>query len=196
MVCTAVATALQLPSNEYVIPSSTGVIGWRLPATEIANDIVPKAITNLQENINSAVEGGKNNIAYYAAQAICTTDRYPKVRSKTLTNGARIVGIVKGAGMIEPNMATMLVRLYIVFVFLFFCCCCWCCLCKRRPPKKNVVVIIKFFFIVFSNELNFYFFFCGRTIYLYNIYNLLYEYVGIYNDRCCYIKRNITTHVK
>ncbi len=37
-----------------------------------------------------------------------TTDRYPKLRSKTLSNGARIVGIAKGAGMIEPNMATML----------------------------------------------------------------------------------------
>jgi glutamate N-acetyltransferase/amino-acid N-acetyltransferase len=37
-----------------------------------------------------------------------TTDRFPKVRSKTLSNGARIVGIAKGAGMIEPNMATML----------------------------------------------------------------------------------------
>lgn len=35
-------------------------------------------------------------------------DRYPKLRSKTLSNGARIVGIAKGAGMIEPNMATML----------------------------------------------------------------------------------------
>mmetsp|Transcript_9297 Transcript_9297/g.14363 ORF Transcript_9297/g.14363 Transcript_9297/m.14363 type:complete len:264 (-) Transcript_9297:205-996(-) len=37
-----------------------------------------------------------------------TTDRYPKVRSATLRNGARIVAIGKGAGMIEPNMATML----------------------------------------------------------------------------------------
>jgi glutamate N-acetyltransferase/amino-acid N-acetyltransferase len=37
-----------------------------------------------------------------------TTDRYPKLRSKTLANGARVVGIAKGAGMIEPNMATML----------------------------------------------------------------------------------------
>jgi len=37
-----------------------------------------------------------------------TTDRYPKLRSKTLSNGARVIGIAKGAGMIEPNMATML----------------------------------------------------------------------------------------
>lgn len=43
-----------------------------------------------------------------AAEAIMTTDRFPKVRSITLSNGARVVGIAKGAGMIEPNMATML----------------------------------------------------------------------------------------
>ena len=43
-----------------------------------------------------------------AAKAIMTTDRYPKVRSATLSNGARVVAIGKGAGMIEPNMATML----------------------------------------------------------------------------------------
>eukprot|EP01052_Picozoa_sp_SAG31_P074949 SAG31_NODE_34097_length_336_cov_1.097046_2_plen_74_part_01 len=37
-----------------------------------------------------------------------TTDLYPKVASVTLGSGARVVGIAKGAGMIEPNMATML----------------------------------------------------------------------------------------
>jgi glutamate N-acetyltransferase/amino-acid N-acetyltransferase len=89
---------LQLPGGpETVLPSSTGVIGWRLPAKELAEDVVPKCIENL-----SSVS------ALDAAKAICTTDRYPKVRSKTLASGARIVGIAKGAGMIEPNMATML----------------------------------------------------------------------------------------
>jgi glutamate N-acetyltransferase / amino-acid N-acetyltransferase len=98
LVCQAVADALNLPGGaETVLPSSTGVIGWRLPAKELANDVVPKAIENLS--------GGS---ALGAATAICTTDRYPKVRSLTLSNGARIVGIAKGAGMIEPNMATML----------------------------------------------------------------------------------------
>jgi glutamate N-acetyltransferase/amino-acid N-acetyltransferase len=43
-----------------------------------------------------------------AARGICTTDLYPKVRSVSL-EGGRIVGIAKGAGMIEPNLATMLV---------------------------------------------------------------------------------------
>jgi glutamate N-acetyltransferase/amino-acid N-acetyltransferase len=98
LVCDAVAAALKLPGGgKTVLPSSTGVIGWRLPAKELAADVVPAAIANLQ------TVSGLN-----AATAIMTTDRFPKVRSKTLSNGARLVGIAKGAGMIEPNMATML----------------------------------------------------------------------------------------
>lgn len=98
MVCEAVAKALNLPGGaSTVLPSSTGVIGWRLPAKELAQDLVPKAVENLQ-----------SVSALAAATSICTTDRYPKVRSATLSCGARIVGIAKGAGMIEPNMATML----------------------------------------------------------------------------------------
>lgn len=97
-VCESVAKALDLPGGaKTVLPSSTGVIGWRLPAKELAEDIVPKAAANLSSD---SVLG--------AAKAIMTTDRYPKVRSKTLSNGARVVAIGKGAGMIEPNMATML----------------------------------------------------------------------------------------
>jgi glutamate N-acetyltransferase/amino-acid N-acetyltransferase len=46
-----------------------------------------------------------------AAEAIMTTDLYPKVRRVSLPGGATIVGIAKGAGMVEPNMATMLVYL-------------------------------------------------------------------------------------
>ncbi|EEC48117.1 predicted protein, partial [Phaeodactylum tricornutum CCAP 1055/1] len=98
LVCNAVAQELDLPNGaSSVLPSSTGVIGWRLPAQELATDVVPKAAKALQ--MESALA---------AAKAICTTDRWPKVRSQTLSNGARVVGIAKGAGMIEPNMATML----------------------------------------------------------------------------------------
>lgn len=97
LVCQAVADALGLESPSLVLPSSTGVIGWRLPAKELAQDVVPKAAENLQ-----------SDSVLNAAKAIMTTDRFPKVRSKTLSNGARVVGIAKGAGMIEPNMATML----------------------------------------------------------------------------------------
>lgn len=98
LVCEAVAKALDLPGGaKTVLPSSTGVIGWRLPAKELAEDVIPIAIANLQ--------GGS---ALNAAKAIMTTDRFPKLRSVQLKNGARVVGIAKGAGMIEPNMATML----------------------------------------------------------------------------------------
>eukprot|EP00584_Thalassiosira_punctigera_P009699 CAMPEP_0172527758 /NCGR_PEP_ID=MMETSP1067-20121228/2351_1 /TAXON_ID=265564 ORGANISM="Thalassiosira punctigera, Strain Tpunct2005C2" /NCGR_SAMPLE_ID=MMETSP1067 /ASSEMBLY_ACC=CAM_ASM_000444 /LENGTH=515 /DNA_ID=CAMNT_0013311555 /DNA_START=171 /DNA_END=1718 /DNA_ORIENTATION=- len=98
LVCDAVATSLNLSGGaNSVLPSSTGVIGWRLPAKELAEDIVPTAIEALQ-----------TESAFAAAEAIMTTDRYPKLRSKTLSDGTRIVGVAKGAGMIEPNMATML----------------------------------------------------------------------------------------
>jgi glutamate N-acetyltransferase/amino-acid N-acetyltransferase len=63
----------------------------------LAEDVVPLAIEALQ-----------TESAYAAAESIMTTDRYPKLRSKTLSDGVRIVGVAKGAGMIEPNMATML----------------------------------------------------------------------------------------
>lgn len=98
LVCEAVAEALNLKGgSESVLPSSTGVIGWRLPAKELAETVVPNVVKDLQ-----------CETAFNAARDIMTTDRYPKLRSKTLSNGARIVGIAKGAGMIEPNMATML----------------------------------------------------------------------------------------
>jgi len=97
LVCESVAKALNLDSPDVVLPSSTGVIGWRLPAKELAEDVVPEAVKNMQ-----------TDSVLNAAEAIMTTDRFAKVRSITLSNGARIVGIAKGAGMIEPNMATML----------------------------------------------------------------------------------------
>jgi N-acetylglutamate synthase/N-acetylornithine aminotransferase len=84
-VCQAVADLLELSGGvESVLPSSTGVIGWRLPAKELAEDVVPKAIADLQ-----------SETAYNAARDIMTTDRYPKLRSRTLSNGARIIGIAK-----------------------------------------------------------------------------------------------------
>ena len=97
-VCRAVADALDLEGGaETVLPCSTGVIGWRLPAEELAEQVVPRAVEDLQ-----------TRSALSAARDIMTTDRYPKLRSRTLSSGARLVGIAKGAGMIEPNMATML----------------------------------------------------------------------------------------
>ena len=95
--CAGVASSLGL-SPAQVIPSSTGVIGWRLPI-EAMLAAVPAAASSL----------GTTSL-FEAAQAIMTTDLYPKVRRAAVGQGS-IVGIAKGAGMIEPNMATMLVYL-------------------------------------------------------------------------------------
>ena len=94
-ICAEAAHALKLAPNQ-VLPSSTGVIGWSLPAEAIIGAL-PKACAALTStSILTAAEG------------IVTTDLYPKIRSARLAGG-RIVGIAKGAGMIEPNLATMLV---------------------------------------------------------------------------------------
>lgn len=96
--CDAVAAALGLEGGgSAVLPSSTGVIGWRLPVAAML-PAVPAAVAALQPHS-----------ALPAAEGIMTTDLYPKCASATLPScGARVVGIAKGAGMIEPNMATML----------------------------------------------------------------------------------------
>jgi len=96
-ICAETARLLGFEATE-VLPSSTGVIGWQLPLTEMLAAL-PRVAVNLQ-----------TDTILPAAEAIMTTDLYPKVRCATVGNG-RIVGIAKGAGMIEPNMATMLVYL-------------------------------------------------------------------------------------
>jgi glutamate N-acetyltransferase/amino-acid N-acetyltransferase len=96
-VCAGVASALGMKPSQ-VVPSSTGVIGWRIPVEAMVG-AVPAAAASL----------GQRSLLD-AAQAIMTTDLYPKVRRATVGKGS-IVGIAKGAGMIEPNMATMLVYL-------------------------------------------------------------------------------------
>ncbi|HXG30627.1 MAG TPA: bifunctional glutamate N-acetyltransferase/amino-acid acetyltransferase ArgJ [Thermodesulfobacteriota bacterium] len=86
-------------SESLVIPSSTGVIGVPLPMERIKKAI-PKLVSNLRED-------GFLDIA----QAIMTTDRFPKYASVEMrVDGKRgtISAIGKGAGMIAPQMATML----------------------------------------------------------------------------------------
>jgi glutamate N-acetyltransferase/amino-acid N-acetyltransferase len=96
--CAEAAKALGLSADE-LLPSSTGVIGWRLPVDAMVGAL-PRGVAALQrESILPA------------AEAIMTTDLYPKVRRVALDGGASIVGIAKGAGMVEPNLATMLVYL-------------------------------------------------------------------------------------
>jgi glutamate N-acetyltransferase/amino-acid N-acetyltransferase len=81
---------------EEILPSSTGVIGWSLPVDAILGSLPAAAASLKAGSIMAAAEG------------IVTTDLYPKVRRASVGAGS-IVGIAKGAGMIEPNMATMLV---------------------------------------------------------------------------------------
>ncbi|KAL6704616.1 Arginine biosynthesis bifunctional protein ArgJ, mitochondrial [Coniothyrium glycines] len=84
---------------------STGVIGQRLPIDKITSQI-PTAHANL---------GSTHEHWLSAARAICTTDTFPKLLSRSFTLPSsgparefRIAGLTKGAGMIHPNMATLL----------------------------------------------------------------------------------------
>jgi len=94
-VCAETARLLGLAPVQ-ILPSSTGVIGWGLPV-EAMVAALPAAV--------AALAGGS---ILPAAEGIVTTDLYPKIRRAELVGGS-IVGIAKGAGMIEPNLATMLV---------------------------------------------------------------------------------------
>lgn len=94
------ALALQVGVQvDAVLPFSTGVIGEPLPVEKIINAI-PAAIANLSaDNWNAAGVG------------IMTTDTLPKGSVRTFEFDGRtytVAGISKGAGMIRPNMATML----------------------------------------------------------------------------------------
>ncbi len=80
---------------EDILPSSTGVIGWQLPMEGLR-----RAIPGLRQALLL-------NRPELAAQAIMTTDTHPKWRACRVGN-ATLVGMAKGSGMIEPNMATML----------------------------------------------------------------------------------------
>ena len=85
--------------TEHVLIASTGVIGLHLDSTKIARGVADAAI-RLGRDTHTA-----------AAEAIMTTDIAPKeaaVRVDTPAGSFAVGGMVKGAGMIEPNMATML----------------------------------------------------------------------------------------
>jgi glutamate N-acetyltransferase / amino-acid N-acetyltransferase len=96
--CDEVARLLGLDAQQ-VLPFSTGVILEPLPVQKLVAGL-PAAIANL-----------KADNWFNAAEAIMTTDTQPKAASRSVTIGGHTVtmtGISKGAGMIKPNMATML----------------------------------------------------------------------------------------
>ncbi len=97
MTASVAGSALGLPANQVFV-CSTGVIGEPLPMDRLVPGVLDAAV-KLDANAEDV------------AQAIMTTDLFPKlvsrrfrVEGKTVT----VTGLAKGAGMIAPNMATML----------------------------------------------------------------------------------------
>lgn len=85
--------------EDLVLVASTGVIGKRLPLERII------------ASMDSLVRGLKPSGIADAEEAIMTTDSFPKIEFRKILLGSRTVtlcGLAKGAGMIEPHMATML----------------------------------------------------------------------------------------
>ncbi|MBE0612636.1 MAG: bifunctional glutamate N-acetyltransferase/amino-acid acetyltransferase ArgJ [Burkholderiales bacterium] len=96
--CVELAAAIGCDSVQ-ILPFSTGVIMEPLPADRIVAAL-PRALADCREDNWGT-----------AAAAIMTTDTVPKACSRRLSLGGKpviVTGIAKGAGMIHPNMATML----------------------------------------------------------------------------------------
>jgi glutamate N-acetyltransferase / amino-acid N-acetyltransferase len=93
------AEALKIPGVAKILPSSTGVIGQLLD------------MTKLESGINGAAASLSADGADAFASAIMTTDTKRKIATATV-GSSTVVGFAKGAGMMAPEMATMLV--YIV----------------------------------------------------------------------------------
>ncbi len=92
------AEGLGIP-DELVQVSSTGVIGVQMP------------MDRLRTAIPGLVEGLSSGTLDEVAEAIMTTDTFPKMEARSGQAGGSsytVAGIAKGAGMIMPNMATML----------------------------------------------------------------------------------------
>jgi glutamate N-acetyltransferase / amino-acid N-acetyltransferase len=88
-----------------IFPSSTGIIGVPLP--------VEKIVAKLPE-LTAGRQATRQGIADFA-RAIMTTDTRPKLACATVYSGktaVNMLGIAKGAGMIHPQLATMLVYLF------------------------------------------------------------------------------------
>jgi glutamate N-acetyltransferase/amino-acid N-acetyltransferase len=96
--CIALARHLNV-APEQILPFSTGVIMETLP------------VDRIEAGLPAAIADAKADNWAVAAEGIMTTDTLPKAASRQVTIGGvtvTITGISKGAGMIKPNMATML----------------------------------------------------------------------------------------
>ena len=102
--CAALAELLGCQDSQ-VLPYSTGVIGEPLPDATMR-----ASLPTLAGNLDGSLAAWE-----LCARGIMTTDTVPKLTSKSvLINGTEvtITGMSKGAGMIEPNMATMLAYVF------------------------------------------------------------------------------------
>ena len=102
--CVALGKALEA-APEFVIPSSTGIIGVPLPVEKLVA-AVPQVV---------AGRAGDVDALKAFATAIMTTDTRMKLASVEFAAGkktVRVAGVCKGSGMIHPNMATMLVYVF------------------------------------------------------------------------------------
>ncbi len=103
-VCRKAAQLMQV-REEFIIPSSTGIIGVPLPAEKLI-----LALPKLFDEKRTDAEA-----VYAFARAIMTTDKTEKIASVQFKIGEKrvnLLGIAKGSGMIHPNLATMLVYLF------------------------------------------------------------------------------------
>lgn len=93
----AVADRLGCPLHEVLV-ASTGVIGVPLPMERVL-----AGIDRAFDELASAPDAGRRFL-----DAIQTTDAFAKEAGEEVEGGGRVAGVAKGAGMIMPNMATML----------------------------------------------------------------------------------------
>ena len=99
-VVAGVATALSCDPTDVLI-ASTGVIGRQYPMAQVRSGLnsIPKQLTATS--------------AEAVANGIMTTDTVHKVAEATISGSrARVVGVAKGVGMIEPNMATLITMIF------------------------------------------------------------------------------------
>jgi len=102
--CAALGKALEA-APEFIFPCSTGIIGVPLPLEKLVAAI-PGVVAGLADD-EAALKS--------FAAAIMTTDTCMKLASTEFAAGkktVRIAGVCKGSGMIQPNMATMLVYIF------------------------------------------------------------------------------------
>ena len=95
-----VATALACDPTDILV-ASTGVIGRQYPMAQVRSGL--KSIP--QQFVTTSAEA--------VAKGIMTTDTVHKVAQATISgSSARVVGVAKGVGMIEPNMATLITMIF------------------------------------------------------------------------------------